>query len=679
MAQSICLKLVTLLAIFAFSTAACMAAPTADQLLPNTTKAFVSIPNLDDLQQRFEKTQIYQLLNDPVVKPFADDLKQQLQARFDQTQARLGISFEGLEGLGAGEAASAVLAPNDEAQPYAVAVIVDATGAVEQAQELVDRIGEQLVEDGAERSDIKIDGHDVVMYTITNENDADKTYMVYYRIHEEHIVSTDHRAVMLDILTRFKNPGDDNVATIAAYQSAMEHCQEAAGDTEPQIRWFVEPFGYAKTIQAAAGVNPQGKNFHELLIGQGFGAIRGAGGWVHVAEGPHEFRHHTWVSAPQTTDAIAAQIAKETADANAGIERDPRIAAKESDKYILAMRMLDFPNRENQKPQAWIPDTVSTYSTINWNMKEAFEFAKTLVNEYLDSEEGQDLFEEILKGIAHDVNGPQLNIREEFVAYLAGRMSVITDYREPIDVDSNQWMAIVDVTDAKAVETAVAKFMAAEPNKHERVFQGQRIWEILNEEENVDAELELEIDFGQDGFGAFGDEGFDDLGNDEESQEQGALGDQPLISTWAITVSADGHVLIASSADFIEDIIKQQDTASLPSAEDYIRIETELNKMGAASTSMRMFTRLDDKHHPNYELIRQGKLQHSQTMMGKILSRLMGASEDDKTVNKIDVSKMPEFAAVAKYLGPSGTFVRTDDGGWFASGVVLRKAPPTAE
>ena len=671
MAKSICLKLLILLAIFTSTTATCTAAPAADQLLPNTTKAFVSIPNLQDLQQRFERTQIYQLLNDPVVKPFADDLKRQLQARFDQTQARLGISFEGLEDLGTGEASSAVLAPDDETQPHAVAVIVDATGAVEQAQELVDRIGKQLVEDGAERSEIKIDDHDVVVYTITDEQDAEKTYMVYYRIHEEHIVSTDHRAVMQDILNRFKNPGDDNIAGIAAYQSAMKHCQQAAGDTEPQIRWFVEPFGYAKAIQAAAGVNPQGKNFHELLIGQGFGALTGAGGWVHVAEGPHEFRHHTWVSAPRTTDAIIAQIAKETTAANAGIERDPRIAAKESDKYVLAMRMLDFPNSENQKPQEWIPNSVSTYSTINWNMKEAFEFAKTLVNEYLDSEEGQDLFEEILKGIAHDVNGPQLDIRDEFVAYLAGRMSVITDFREPIDVDSNQWMAIIEVTDAEAVEKAVAKFMAAEPNKHERDFQGQLIWEILNEEEDI--EIELDIDFGEEGFGAFGDEGFGDLGEDEESETE-AIGEQPLISTWAITVSADGHVLIASSADFIEDIIKQQDDANLLSAEDYVRVETELNKMGAASSSMRMFTRLDDKHHPNYELIRMGKLEHSQTMMGKILSRLMGSSDGDKTVEKIDVSKMPEFAAVAKYLGPSGTFVRTDDGGWFASGVVLRKA-----
>ena len=95
--------------------------------------------------------------------------------------------------------------------------------------------------------------------------------------------------------------------------------------------------------------------------------------------------------------------------------------------------------------------------------------------------------------------------------------------------------------------------------------------------------------------------------------------------------------------------------------------------MGASSTSMRMFTRLDEKHHPNYELIKQGKLEHSQTLMGNLLERLMGSSNDNQKVEKIDVSKMPEFEAVAKYLGPSGTFVRTSDDGWFASGVVLRK------
>ena len=106
--------------------------------------------------------------------------------------------------------------------------------------ELVDRIGEKLVEDGAEKSETQIAGHDIVMYTITDEHNPEKSYKVYYRIHDEHIISTDHALVMEDILTRFENPGEDNVASIPAYQTAMDRCQKAAGDVSPQIRWFVE-------------------------------------------------------------------------------------------------------------------------------------------------------------------------------------------------------------------------------------------------------------------------------------------------------------------------------------------------------------------------------------------------------------------------------------------------------
>ena len=111
------------------------AAPSTDQLLPDTTKAYFAVPDLDELQTRFEKTQIYQLMTDPVIKPFAEDLKRQLQSRFDQTGIRLGISFEDLENLSAGEAASAVIAVEDEEQPHALALIVDVTDSLEDAQD----------------------------------------------------------------------------------------------------------------------------------------------------------------------------------------------------------------------------------------------------------------------------------------------------------------------------------------------------------------------------------------------------------------------------------------------------------------------------------------------------------------------------------------------------------------
>ena len=102
-------------------------------------------------------------------------------------------------------------------------------------------------------------------------------------------------------------------------------------------------------------------------------------------------------------------------------------------------------------------------------------------------------------------------------------------------------------------------------------------------------------------------------------------------------------------------------------------MEAALKSLGAKSTSMRMFSRLDKKNEPNYKLLQQGKMQQSDTIAGKLLNRLMGSAEEDKKVEKLDVSKMPEFEKVAKYLGPSGTYVQTREDGWFISGAVLKK------
>ena len=66
-------------------------------------------------------------------------------------------------------------------------------------------------------------------------------------------------------------------------------------------------------------------------------------------------------------------------------------------------------------------------------------------------------------------------------------------------------------------------------------------------------------------------------------------------------------------------------------------------------------------------------MHQSDTIAGKLLNRLMGSPEEEQNIEKLDVSKMPEFEKVAKYLGPSGTYVQTRDDGWFISGAVLKK------
>ena len=60
-------------------------------------------------------------------------------------------------------------------------------------------------------------------------------------------------------------------------------------------------------------------------------------------------------------------------------------------------------------------------------MQKAFESVRTLVDEIADDE----VFEDVLKSIETDPNGPQIDIRNDLVAHLADRVTVVSDYRTP--------------------------------------------------------------------------------------------------------------------------------------------------------------------------------------------------------------------------------------------------------
>ena len=70
------------------------AAQPSETLLPRTTKGYISVQNLDRLQKDFNKTQLGQLLEDPIMKPFADDFRRQLQQKWTKSHHKLGVTWD---------------------------------------------------------------------------------------------------------------------------------------------------------------------------------------------------------------------------------------------------------------------------------------------------------------------------------------------------------------------------------------------------------------------------------------------------------------------------------------------------------------------------------------------------------------------------------------------------------
>ena len=84
---------------------------------------------------------------------------------------------------------------------------------------------------------------------------------------------------------------------------------------------------------------------------------------------------------------------------------------------------------------------------------------------------------------------------------------------------------------------------------------------------------------------------------------------------------------------------------------------------------------------PTYEMIREGKMPQSKSMLGKLLNNMLTTEADRKAgtprKQRIDGSTLPEFEAVRRYFGPHARVVRSEQDGWFITGAVLNKeAPP---
>ncbi|MGI9428904.1 MAG: hypothetical protein ACR2NM_09620, partial [Bythopirellula sp.] len=248
-------------------------------------------------------------------------------------------------------------------------------------------------------------------------------------------------------------------------------------------------------------------------------------------------------------------------------------------------------------------------------------------------------------------------------------VTMVTDYQVPITTKCERFLFAVELTDQVAIAETVEKFMKSDPNAIQTDFEGRVVWEIQEEQNDMPdvdisvSELDLldEPVFEHDGDG---------------SEADGS------VPTSAVCVS-EGHLFIASHASFMKEILSQkaaQDT--LGTSGDYREVEVALHRLVPGDAAARCFIRTDEAYRPTYELLRQGKMPESETLLGRLLNRLLSPPEDEGEgilrEQKIDGRKLPDFEMVRRYFGPSGTIVRSDDDGWFITGATLTKLPVQA-
>ncbi len=609
-------------------------APQADQLLPATTKGFVSLPNVDDFRQRWRQTQLGKLATDPIMKPFAEDLQRQVRDKFIKNRFNVSLSWQDIAEACGGELSLATIQPDGDgdSQPFAAVMIVDVTGRQAAAQRVLDEAARQLEAKGAKRRLRTVDGHEITIYDLPRQRGEALADQVVRFMVDDLLVLGNHELICEQILQRYLvGSSEDNLASLVTYRRIMDRVQSEAGGMAPQVRWFIEPFGYADVVRAArGGPRKRRKDMLAILKSQGFDAIQGAGGWIHLATtDEHEMLHRTFVYAP-------GQPGGES-------------------RFQLAARMMDFPNSSDWTWPEWIPRELASATSFRIKTQDAFEYSSTLV----DAIAGDDnFFEDLLASIKNDPNGPQIDVRADFVSHLGDRITVVSDFVFPITPQSERLLVAVSVNDEDAVRETLHKALVSDPDARRLEVEGYTVWEILDQHDAGNPDLDLSLD------------GIDPIGDAPAARDE----EERILRNSAITV-AKGQFFVATHVDMLRRILSQRpDQDHLVLAEDLQTVDAHLGRLGAGEDSLRSFSRTDEEYRPTYELIREGKMPESESMLGRFLNRLLGPDEEDVLRKQtIDGRQLPDFQAVRRYLGPAGLFMRSEQDGWYTTGLLLNK------
>jgi len=610
-----------------------------ETLFPNTTQGYVSVADVEQLRTSWNQTQLGQMLKDPVMKPFADDLRNQIENRLSQVNQRLGLTLDDLRGVPSGTLSIAVIQPAPG--QAAAAVLADVAGNDRQAAALLQKIDESMQRQRATKAQRMAYGANLTVYTLPPRQGQRQPRTAVFFIHQNILGASDNLAIAEGIVGRMASQARDSLALRPAYQGVMARAQSSLPNLAPEMRWFISPFAYAETIRAAdLGQKPRrrGKDMLQILASQGFTAIQGVGGYVnfYVNNGRYDLLHRTAIFAPPV----------------------PGVPANE--RYQLAARILQFPNGGQLAPEPWVPQELATYTSFNWRTHEAFEYSSTLVDAIV-GEEG--VFEDVIDSIEQDPNGPQINLRRDLVAHLGTRVTLITDYTMPITPKSERLVVAIQALNPAALAQTIQKTMETDPDARRVEFGQHAIWEIVEASEELPQLPELQFD------------GFDPI------EDKGA-GDEarPRIRNAAVAV-ANGQLYVASHIDLLKKVL-QGPRETLAQSFDYRMVTDELGQLQPGPYSALAFSRTADEYRPTYELIRTGRMPEAQSLLGRLLNALMaegngeaGAAADGEgqqlRQQRIQGEKLPEFEQVRRYFGPAGAVVVSEENGWFMLGVML--------
>ena len=586
--------------------------PNIEDLLPETTVAFIQIADIRDFVEKAQNGAGMKLLEDEAVAPLYERVVEEGRKAYDKVQDDVGLSLEEMMSIPSGEMVLAVIAPRRKNPVFmGIMEVGEENEAADKAWGVIkDKAGAEGVafEDEELESGVKVE-----KFMIDDQ-------AVFKVKHKGLIVACTSEKVLNNFFTRWDGGAVKKVRPLSQnrkFITIMNRCRSDE-DSPNDIAFFVDPISLIKS----AGRGDMGmQTALALFPAIGLDSILGIGGSMILGEEDYEaiVHGHLLLSNPRK-----------------GVTK------------MIALKPDDY------EPETWVPEKAYFYMTTSWDMPQMYDELRGIFD--LTMEEGTfDNF--VSERIDSEI---EMSLEEDILTQLSGRISVSQIGVEPGKANSGSVIFGMGLNDIDESTEMIRKLMdffneRFEAGFEESEYEGCTYWTFSDEA--IDSRRSAQQKRRDERSKRRGD-------TDDEIRERTERRERRLATvrmpkpTFAIIGST---LVMSDSFEAFEQAVAtyKGEIEPLRNSEEFVKMADQMTRL--LGTDMPVALSYSNPKHQFEQLLDYGNADSTRDF-------LLSQSETSEfwgTVKGIlDDHDLPPMDVLNKYVVPQGWFVTSDDTGY---------------
>ncbi|MCA9138269.1 MAG: hypothetical protein KDB00_15965 [Planctomycetales bacterium] len=427
--------------------------PGAPRLLPSDTLVYVRLDSAEDLRSQMEKSSIGQMINDPKMRPFADQFYATARDLFEMISEQVGVNLDELLAIPHGQVAIAVhpVKPLEEDEKPRVQIagredesdedaarredrekrreqysfggtlIIDAGKNIDQLMSIVQRFEQQVVNGGYVRRMREIEKTEV---TRLLPGRPGQQPIEYFKKDGTLVIGVGNSTAQ-DVLNHWLEKSEEpTLADNAKFGTIISRCV-GAEETRPQLTFFVDPHAIIDRVIKRSGSMTAGFVW-PVIQDMGASRIGGIGGSSFTGGEIFEGIAHYHIKIDPPRDGVLGVLRPEKGDTT---------------------------------PPNWVPGSVAGYTSINWDIEKAYEN----VGKVIDKFQGEESLKRLVETPLETRLG--IKLKEEFLTNLTGRILRVTWMEPPTRFNSGVTVFALELKDPIKTKSTIAQIRDRMPNQ----------------------------------------------------------------------------------------------------------------------------------------------------------------------------------------------------------------------